>query len=71
MQGIDEEGRAYRSEPAVDWESAFARELRHFHASVVDGVPNRTPLADARHDVGLIIDIVRRYQEAASGAPAC
>ncbi len=71
VQGIDEEGRAYRSEPAVDWESAFARELRHFHASVVDGVPNRTPLADARHDVGLIIDIVRRYQEAASGASAC
>ena len=70
LQGMDDEGRAYRTEPAVDWESAFARELRHFHSSVVDGVPNRTPLADARHDVGLIIDIVRRYQ-AASGTPTC
>ena len=71
VQGIDDDGRAFRAEPAVDWQSAFARELRHFHASVVDGVPNRTPLADARHDVALIIDIMRRYQAAESGADRC
>ena len=71
VQGTDDAGRAYRTEPAVDWESAFARELRHFHASVVDGLPNRTPLADARNDVGLIIDIIARYQASAAGAPKC
>ena len=65
VQGIDDDGRAFRTEPAVDWQSAFAAELRHFHASVVDGVPNRTPLADVRHDLSLIIDIVRRYRAAA------
>ena len=62
VQGTDECGSAYRTEPAVDWESAFLRELRHFHECIVTGVPNRTPLAAARDDIRLIIDIVRRYQ---------
>ena len=62
VQGTDERGSAYRSEPAVDWESAFLRELRHFHECIVTGVPNRTPLAAARDDIRLIIDIVKRYQ---------
>ena len=55
-------GTAYRTEPAVDWESAFLRELRHFHECITAGVPNRTPLADARADIKLIIDIVKRYR---------
>ena len=62
IQGTDERGSAYRTEPAVDWESAFLRELRHFHECIVTGVPNRTPLAAARDDIRLIIDIVKRYQ---------
>ena len=62
IQGTDDRGTAYRTEPAVDWESAFLRELRHFHECIVAGVPNRTPLAAARHDIGLIIDIVKRYR---------
>lgn len=62
VQGMDETGRSSRTKPAVDWESAFSRELRHFYSSVVEGVPNRTPLAEARHDVSLIIDIFRHYQ---------
>jgi predicted dehydrogenase len=63
LQGMDDEGRAYRTEPAVDWESAFLRELRHFHECIVDGTANRTPLAAARDDISLIIDILRKYRE--------
>ena len=62
VHGTDERGRAFRTEPAVDWESAFLRELRHFHECIAAGVPNRTPLAEARHDIELIIDIVGRYR---------
>ena len=62
VQGTDEHGSAYRTEPAVDWESAFLRELRHFHDCIVAGEPNRTPLAAARDDIGLTIDIVKRYR---------
>ena len=62
IQGTDRHGTACRTEPAVAWESPFTRELRHFHASIVHGTPNRTPLAAARDDVSLIIDIIARYQ---------
>jgi predicted dehydrogenase len=62
IHGTDDRGTAYRTEPAVDWESAFLRELRHFHECIATGVPNRTPLAEARHDIKLIIDIVKRYR---------
>ena len=63
IQGSDGDGIAYRTEPAVDWESAFLRELRHFHECIVDGTANRTPLAAARDDISLIIDILRKYRE--------
>ena len=63
IQGTDADGTAYRTEPAVDWESAFLRELRHFHECIVDGTENRTPLASARDDIGLIIDIIGKYRE--------
>lgn len=62
VQGIDEDGTTYRKEPAVDWESAFVRELRHFHSCITQGAVCRTPLRDAQLDVGLIIDIVKNYQ---------
>ena len=52
--------RSYRTEPAVDGESAFLRELRHFHHCIVAGVPNRTPRTADRDDVSQIIDIVTR-----------
>ena len=61
VHGIDARGTAYRVEPAIDWESAFVRELRHFHQCIVDGVPCRTPVASARDDVALIIDIIHCY----------
>ena len=61
VQGIDEEGVAYRMEPAVDWESPFMRELRHFHECIVEGTPPRSSVESAREDVALIIDIIKHY----------
>ena len=63
VQGVDERGTSYRKEPAIDWETAFRRELRHFHDCIVDGVPCRTPIESARNDISLIIDIIGRYME--------
>ena len=61
VQGIDEQGTTFRKGVAVDWETAFARELRHFHACIVDGVPCRTPVDSARDDIALIIDLIKCY----------
>ena len=61
VQGIDESGGTHRMEPAIDWESAFVRELRHFHDCIVEGTPSRTSVESAREDVALIIDIIKRY----------
>ena len=61
IQGIDADGTTYRKEPAIDWESAFSRELRHFHECVVDGIPCRSSVVDAREDIALIIRIIERY----------
>ena len=60
---IDADGTTVLKEPAIEWESAFSREIRHFHASITEGIPNRTSVADARNDIGLIINIVRAYTE--------
>jgi predicted dehydrogenase len=61
IHGVDEDGRSYQKEPAMEWESPFRRELRHFHASITEGVANRSPLTAARDDIALIIDIIRCY----------
>lgn len=58
---VDDRGSAQRRDPAIDWESAFVRELRHFHCCITQGVACRTPVAAARDDIALIIDIVRAY----------
>ena len=60
---IDDDGRATRSEPNVDWASAFTRELEHFARCVRAGEACRTPVEDARDDVALIVRII----EAARG----
>lgn len=62
VQGIDPNGVSYRTEPAIDWESAFVRELRHFHACITEGATCRTPVASARDDIALIIDIIAAYR---------
>lgn len=61
VQGIDERGTTYRHEPHIDWESAFVRELKHFHDCIVNGTACRAPVAEARLDVGLIIDVIKAY----------
>ena len=44
---IDEDGTTIAKEPAVDWESPFRRELRHFHDCIVNGKTPRSALIDA------------------------
>ena len=59
VQGMEADGTPFRKELSVAWESAFVRELRHFHACITQGVPCRTSVFDARRDVALIIDITK------------
>ena len=61
VQGIDADGNSYYKEPAIPWESGFTRELRHFRKSITQGTPSRASIADARHDIALIIDIAKAY----------
>ena len=56
-----EVGNTYRRQPAIDWESAFVRELRHFYDCIANDVPCRTPVESARDDVALIIEIIQHY----------
>ena len=58
---IDDAGASLRRQPAMDWESPFRRELRHFHECIAAGVECRSPVSDARDDISLIIDIARSY----------
>ncbi len=62
IQGIDADGTAYTKTPAIDWESAFVRELRHFHSCIRTGETCLTPIESARDDIQLIIDIVKWYK---------
>ena len=61
IHGIDADGTTYSKTPAVEWESAFVRELRHFHACITEGETCYTSLESARNDISLIIDIVQCY----------
>ena len=58
---IDDDGTTLRRQPAMDWESPFRRELRHFHERIADGVECRSPVSDAREDISLIVDIARAH----------
>ena len=62
----DAQGVPLRAEPAIGWENPFTRELRHFHECVTSNTPCRTPLAEARHDVELVIQIAKAYLERTS-----
>ena len=61
IQTLDQTGAAITQHPAIAWESPFVRELKHFHACITQGATPRTPLEAARHDIALIIDIVKAY----------
>jgi predicted dehydrogenase len=62
LQGVDPQGVTYKYEPNIDWQSAFVRELIHFHDCITQGTACRTPVAEARLDIALIIDIINAYQ---------
>lgn len=61
IHGMDADGTTYSKTPVVEWESAFVRELRHFHACIAENETCYTSLESARNDISLIIDIVRCY----------
>ena len=61
IHGIDADGTTYSKIPAIEWESAFVRELRHFHACITEDQTCYTSLASAKDDIALIIDIVKCY----------
>ena len=63
VQGIDEKGVTYKQEPAIDWESAFVREMRHFNDCIVNGTTCRTPVKSAKEDISFIIDVIENYKE--------
>lgn len=61
IHDIDNAGTAYATEPALDWESPFRRELRHFHECITRGVRPRSPIDETGDDIELIIDIVKAH----------
>jgi len=63
VQGINDKGVSYKMEPAIDWESAFVREMRHFNDCIVNGVVCRTPVKSAKEDISFIIDVIENYKE--------
>jgi predicted dehydrogenase len=63
VQGINDKGVTYKMEPAIDWESAFVREMRHFHDCIVNGTTCRTPVKSAKDDIGFIIDVIENYKD--------
>ncbi len=63
VQSLDASGIPLRQYPAIEWESPFVRELKHFHACIAHGEKPRTPLDEARHDIALIIDIIAAYKK--------
>lgn len=67
IQGIDEKGITYKHEPHIDWESAFVRELRHFHDCITHGTECRAPLAESKLDIELIIQVINTYT---TGSPS-
>ena len=62
VQGIDSQGVTYKAEPALEWESAFVREMRHFQACITQGGPCRTDVVSAKQDISFIIDVVEAYK---------
>jgi len=63
VQGITASGVHYTQTPKIDWESAFSRELRHFSDCIQHGAVCRTSVEDSRHDVKLIIDLVKAFRD--------
>ncbi|MEE2657763.1 MAG: Gfo/Idh/MocA family oxidoreductase [Candidatus Latescibacterota bacterium] len=62
IRRVDAE-RAVTDRPVIAADNVFLRELEHFHDCIHGHAECRTPLSEARDDVALIVDIVRRYLE--------
>ncbi len=63
VQEIDVQGMTISKRPAIDWDSAFIREMQSFHRSITTGAVCRSPLTEARHDIKLIIDVITHYMQ--------
>ncbi len=66
IYGIDTDGTTYSRNPNIEWESAFVRELRHFHSCITESTPCYTSIESARKDIELIINIVKCYANRSS-----
>lgn len=63
IQERDARNETVTRSPAIDWDSAFIRELVAFHECITAGSPCRTPLTDAQRDIKFIIDLIDHYQK--------
>ena len=68
VRDVDAGGTAVETRPVLGGESPFVAELRHFHGCVTRNETCRTPLAEARHDVQLVVDVARRGWQAGTNA---
>jgi predicted dehydrogenase len=59
IEGVDEAGTSFARSPQVAWETAFRRELRHFHSCIAAGAECKTPLASAGAEIGLSLEVMR------------
>jgi predicted dehydrogenase len=57
IEAGDERGATWRQTVTASWDSAYRRELEHFHACATTGQPPRTTAADGLADVRLVHEI--------------
>jgi predicted dehydrogenase len=58
VQGIDPDGTPWKKHVVVSHESAFLREIVHFHDCIVNGTRPETPGSEAIADIALVRDLV-------------
>lgn len=58
VQGTEDDGTPWKKQVAVSHESAFLREIVHFHDCVVNGKTPETPGNEVVADIGLVRDII-------------
>lgn len=62
-------GRFEDAEFTSDYTEAFRNELVHFHESIVEGRPVRTPLEHGAEDVEVMIEMIRKSPDSQGSAP--
>ena len=58
VQGMDADGTPWKKQVVVSHESAFLREIVHFHECIVNGTTPETTGADAIADIVLVRDLI-------------